>query len=240
MKKQLSFITLLIFLLTVATAYTSGQETDYSKVFGENWKKAVAFEEQNRQWLKPLIENFNISYPQAVSIVFPELIRYSALQDKMETGILKTLYVNLGRDYSDFSIGVFQMKPSFAELILDKVKDVAENLPGIDYQVKSNFDDIIDFRKSIVQDLERPESEAKFLIAFIKICNKDFNTGAMDDTTAVRFLSAAYNYGIEKPADEIKRMSGKKYFSVSVLGGEKYCYSDISLYCYRKMLAQKP
>ena len=39
-------------------------------------------------------------------VIFPELVRYSAIRDKMEITLLKTLYRNLGEDYADFSVGV--------------------------------------------------------------------------------------------------------------------------------------
>ena len=50
-----------------------------------------------------------------LAIVFPELIRYSKLQDVIESNDLKVLYVQFGDTYSNFSIGRFQMKPSFCE-----------------------------------------------------------------------------------------------------------------------------
>ena len=58
----------------------------------------------------------------AIAVVFPELIRYSALRDKIEITLLKSLYIYKGDDYADFSIGQFQMKPSFAELIHKNVQ----------------------------------------------------------------------------------------------------------------------
>lgn len=42
-------------------------------------------------------------------------MRYNALKDDIESESLKVLYVQFGKTYADFSIGVFQMKPSFAE-----------------------------------------------------------------------------------------------------------------------------
>jgi len=50
-----------------------------------------------------------------LSIVFPELIRFNAIQDKIETFALQSLYVKYGKDYANFSVGPFQVKPSFAE-----------------------------------------------------------------------------------------------------------------------------
>ncbi|MBN2730416.1 MAG: hypothetical protein JXR53_14415 [Bacteroidales bacterium] len=42
------------------------------------------------------------------SIVFSELIRYDTIQDYFEVSALKTLYIQYGKDYADFSIGNFK------------------------------------------------------------------------------------------------------------------------------------
>ena len=91
------------------------QSLNYPEIFGDDWKKAMLFESENRSWMEPILAKNHISYPLAVAVIFPELVRYSALRDKMEITLLKALYINLGDDYANFSIGQFQMKPSFAE-----------------------------------------------------------------------------------------------------------------------------
>src|SRR5674476_1475160 len=123
------------------------QSINYQEVFGDDWKKAQAFERDNRSWMEPILAKNHISYPIAIAIVFPELVRYSALRDKMEITLLKTLYVNLGEDYANFSIGQFQMKPSFAEMIREQWPAVSGRRSGITFIQKPDFDDIKDFRK---------------------------------------------------------------------------------------------
>ena len=105
---------LLVFLLSAGLSRSClSQSVNYQDLFGDDWNKAVTFEKENRSWIEDVLAKNHISYPLAISIVFPELVRYSALRDKMEITLLKTLYVNLGEDYANFSIGQFQMKPSF-------------------------------------------------------------------------------------------------------------------------------
>lgn len=57
----------------------------------------------------------------ALAIVAPEVCWYSALQDKGETYTLKVLYAQTGK--GDFSLGYFQMKPSFAEQIENTIQN---------------------------------------------------------------------------------------------------------------------
>jgi len=213
------------------------QPPNYKDLFGDDWKKASAFEKENRGWMERLISKFDIPYPLAISIIFPELVRYSALRDKMEITLLKTLYVNLGEDYANFSIGVFQMKPSFAESIREQTPAVRNQIPGIVFEQISEFDNIIPFRKSIVKDLEDPKTEINYLIAFIKICKMKFEAQNEDEFAQIRFLATAYNYGVNKTASEIQRMSNKKYFNTKLFKTENYSYADVSVFWYKEFMS---
>jgi hypothetical protein len=213
------------------------QSINYKDLFGEDWKTAVAFEKENRNWIEPLLTKNHISYPLAISIIFPELVRYSALQDKMEITLLKTLYVNLGKDYANFSIGQFQMKPSFAEIIREKAPDVLGRRSGITFKNVSDFDDVTDFRKSIIKDLEDPKSEISYLIAFIIICEKNFKTSLKDELSEVKFLATAYNFGFDKTEAEIRNMIDKKFFNTKLFKSENYSYADVSLFWYRQYMS---
>ncbi len=229
---------LITFLLTnLFSQFASSQSIDYQELFGDDWKKALIFEKENRNWMEPLLAKSHVSYPVAISIVFPEIVRYSALRDKVEISLLKTLYVNLGEDYADFSIGQFQMKPSFAEAIRRKAASGLERKSGIHFKKKSDFDDIKDFRKSILNDLEDPKSQINYLIVFIMICEKEFKTSCKDEVTQLKFLATAYNSGIDKNASEIERMTEKKYFNTKLISTEKYCYSDVSLFWYKQFIS---
>ena len=208
------------------------QSINYQILFDDDWKKAETFERENKNWIEPLLAKNHIPYKLAIAIVFPELVRYSALKDKMEIGLLKTLYVNLGNDYADFSIGIFQMKPSFAETIRDESSIYLGRRSGITFKNISGFDDVKDYRKSIIKDLEDPESQVIYLISFIQICEKKFNLNRLDEGRLLKFLATAYNFGIDKKPLEIVRISDKKFFSTKLITNEKYSYADVSLFWY--------
>jgi hypothetical protein len=230
-------ISVIFFLCSIQSSRS--QSINYPEVFGEDWKKAETFEKENRVWIKPLIDKNHISYPLAMSVVFPELVRYSALRDKMEISMLKTLYVNLGEDYADFSIGVFQMKPSFAEKIRDESSAYLGSRSGIRFKTVSDYEDIKDFRKSIIKDLEDPESQVIYLISFIRICEKKFNLNRLDEIKLLKFLATAYNFGIDKTGIQIAKMTDKKFFSAKLISSEKYPYADVSLFWYNQFLSAK-
>jgi hypothetical protein len=229
--KSLLIFFLLIFLL-LKSAWS--QSINYQELFSDDWKKAQVFEKENRSWMELLLAKNHISYPLAIAIVFPELVRYSALRDKMEITLLKTLYVNLGEDYANFSIGQFQMKPSFAELIREESQAVLGRRTGIIFRHKPDFDDIKDFRRSIVADLEDIKSEFNYLVTFIKLCEKKYKMNRKDEVLRLKFLATAYNYGIAKSASQIESMTDKKFFNTRLFKTENYSYADVSLFWYRE------
>jgi len=215
------------------------QSENYQEIFGDDWTKAVAFERGNRSWMEPILARNNISYPLAIAVVFPELVRYSALRDKMEITLLKALYINLGEEYANFSIGQFQMKPSFAEIVREQLPSLMGQRSEIVFKNQSEYDDISDYRKSIVTDLEVPITQLNYLIAFVKICEKKYKLNRKDEITRLKFLATAYNYGIDKSASRIEAMIDKKYFNTKLFKTENYCYSDISLFWYKSYLSGK-
>jgi hypothetical protein len=228
--KSISFI--LLFAGILKQGYC--QTLNYREIFGDDWRKATAFETENRKWMQPFLEKNNISYSEAIAVIFPELVRYSALRDKMETAVLKALYINLGETYANFSIGVFQMKPSFASTVSEEFRPDFGKRSEFSFRKNRTFDDIRDFRKEIVSDLENPETELMYLAAFIKICEKRYRTGRMDQKGRVKFLATAYNCGFKNNAEEIESMSDKKFFNTKLFKTENYSYSDVSLFWFNE------
>ena len=216
-----------------------GQALNYDNIFGDDWRKASVYVTENREWMEPYLEKNNIPYPEAIAVIFPELVRYSSLRDKMEISILKTLYVNLGETYANFSIGVFQMKPSFAAYIREESKPVSGKYSEITFKKSKNYDDIRDFRKEIVADLEDPAQQLKYLAAFFFLCEKKYRVSRMDESDRIKFLAAAYNCGIDKDRKSIEEMTGKKFFNTKLFRTENYSYADVSLYWYNQNKTEK-
>ncbi|MBK9388687.1 MAG: hypothetical protein IPN68_00335 [Bacteroidetes bacterium] len=224
-------LTAFLFCFSLLTS-SYPQSADYHKIFGSDWDKALAFERENRSWMKPLLEHNNIPYDLAIAVIFPELVRYSALRDKMEITLLKALYINLGEQYANFSIGQFQIKPSFAETIRKDGPSALGRRSGILFKQPDDFENISDYRKSIVIDLEKAETEFNYVVAFYKICEKKFRIGRMEQTKKLKFLATAYNYGIDKSAEEIELMTKGKYFNTKLFKTQNYSYADVALYWY--------
>jgi hypothetical protein len=210
----------------------SAQSLNYTEIFGSDWQKAVVFMEENDSWIKPSLDKYNIPYQEAVAVIFPELVRYSALRDKMEVTLLKTLYRNLGDNYADFSVGSFQVKPSFAE----KIRSIAPAVMGKKtknlFKKRSYYKSDYDYRAAIITDLENQQTEFTYIIACLVICRDRFNIDQMDEESKIKFLATAYNTGFWKSREEIMKMEEKKFFNTKLFKTENYSYSDVALFWY--------
>jgi hypothetical protein len=227
-------ISIAILFLSLFLDSAVAQSIDYQQLFGDDWKKAEVFERDNRSWMDSVLTRNHISYPVAIAVIFPELVRYSALRDKMETTLLKALYVNLGDEYANFSIGQFQMKPSFAEIIRERGPAVLGRRSGIVLRSASDYDDIKQFRKSIIADLEDTRAEFNYLVVFLKICEKSYKVNRKDEFSQLKFLATAYNYGIDKSEEQIDSMINRRFFNTKLFKTENYSYADVSLFWYKE------
>ena len=105
----------MIGLIIMATSILS-----YFTSYPKEAKYAVDFVSVNKAEIQSIKKYLSPKDARlAMCIVAPEISQYSQLSDAAETYALYTLYVQ-GR-VSDFSIGAFQMKPSFAVSIEKEV-----------------------------------------------------------------------------------------------------------------------
>jgi hypothetical protein len=148
----------------------------------------------------------------------------------MEITLLKVLYTNLREDYANFSIGPFQMKPSFAVTIRESSSSVMKRKARKNLDSKSTYKDEKIYRADIVSDLQDPASQLNYLVAFIKLCEIRYEGCWSDERSKVKFLATVYNTGLNKKPEEIAAMSDKKFFNTKLFKSESYCYSDVALY----------
>ncbi len=223
-----SSVVLVLFFLVFSTplCLASRQSPDYRIIFGEDWERAEKTIQENRDWMLNASKRMGVPYAEAVAVVFPELVRYSALRDKMETTLLKTLYINLGEEYADFSIGPFQMKPSFAEQLHKElsVRSVRK--------VRVLSEEGREYRARVVDDLENIRSQFTYLLAFMKYCQIRYRDDMKEESHRVRFLASAYNCGFANGPERIRDMMERKFFCTGLFGKEYYSYSDVSMFWY--------
>lgn len=173
----------------------------------------------------------------ALSIVFPEVIRYNSFSDFIETKTLEWVYVDFGAERADFSIGLFQMKPSFIE----KLEEATKSDPSVFRQ----FSDILSYpstlsaveiRRMRVSRLQNFETQIGYAQVFSLVCDAKFKKEVFANSAEkIKFFAAAYNFGFEKDVKEIKKWTTKKAFPYGVnYKGKQMIYSEVSADFYAK------
>lgn len=206
----------------------------YPDIFGNNWKKAELFVSENEGWMSDLLLKTKVDYQLAMSMVFPELVRYSAIRDRMEITLLKALYVNYGTDYANFSIGVFQIKPSCAEKILKEIPGLHDKKWSANFKAISSTISENEKRSIIVRELEDTRSQLLYVASIVKILNKIFrNYKWNSDLDKVKFYAAAYNSGFSNGETYIRQQMHSNSFHTGLINSDNhYCYADIAAYYF--------
>lgn len=229
MLKRVIFVLALGLPFVFATA-----QEDYGKIFSSDYSKANQFFVTEENWINDIIDSFHLKRKEIKAIVFPELIRYNSIQDKIETFALESLYIQHGKTYANFSIGRFQIKPSFAECIeIDFIKMFGESalkkfLKTIVVDTMQN----IASREARLKRIKDEETQLTYVCLFFKIMEQKYPIWKTDKEK-IRFFASAYNSAYRKSAKEIKEFANKNFFYAGFIPTKKYCYADIAWYYFQ-------
>lgn len=167
----------------------------------------------------------------AIAIVAPEVCWYSFISDKAETYTLKVLYAQTGN--GDFSIGYFQMKPSFAEQI--------ENIIKSNNELKQKYSELFiieDTQQAIraerVNRLSSLKYQTLYLAAFYEIAESKISKWSSNKEGHPQFLknmATIYNGGLNISESKALLLQAKKQFPS--MATDKYNYSDLVIEFYQ-------
>lgn len=133
------------------------------------------------------------------SVVYPEVIRYSALQDDIEKSLVNGMYVKFGLQKGDFSIGIFQMKPSFVEK-LERRWNLTDSLSKKYQLYFSTLNGTELSRRQRINKISSIEGQCLYAAVFIKLMYFYYPEISENNLTSqVKLLAAAYNHGVEWP-----------------------------------------
>jgi hypothetical protein len=210
---------------------------DYSVLFGRKYAEAERFLRDNA-WIAGALALSDVETRIALATVFPEVLRFSVLVDKIQVRGLKVLYVQSGRRYADFSIGRFQMKPSFAETVERDynrlVRPEEKKAAGI-----SAFEtgETSELRRGRILRLDDDAWQVKYLRIFMMVMARLYaKTAFAGIEDRVRFYAAAYNRGYTAGERPIRAAAAEKRFHVALLfPSATYSYSEIALDFFRRL-----
>jgi hypothetical protein len=159
-------------------------------------------------------------------IVAPEITRYSSGIDFVESRALKVLYVQGGTAYANFSVGHFQMKPSFVE----RLEDSLRCRPWLHARFGHCLIDGLAPRAARVERLDRLsrlDAQMDYLLLFCTLVEERFRDRRHPTAGArLRFFASAYNTGFHKDAAAIDATAAVALFPR--FSPVKFRYVDIA------------
>ncbi len=172
--------------------------------FGKDYAAATKLMKNDEKTITAECGKLHVNAVEVQSVVFPEYIRFSILSELAEEKALELLYVSYGENEADFSIGHFQMKPSFA----DKLEQIVnENKFGLKNKynfllIKSKNKE--DERAVRVARLKELKWQVRYACCFIEYGK---NTMLMNDVATantIKYLATLYNFGLLNTKKEIE------------------------------------
>ncbi len=205
------------------------------------------FEREYRKEFRTAVEYFTTSGFAAVtdtmrlshtpefiySIVAPEVIIYTRLKDRIETHLTAILYISRGAGYGDFSVGRFQMKPSFAESVETHIWRNPELWERYNYCVVRGTDERAG-REERMRRLMDDEWQMRYIAVVTEIIRSRFagiEFGSMEEELA--FYATAYNGGFLNSESYIRSRTGLKLFPR--FSKKKYNYASVSAAVYGEL-----
>lgn len=178
--------------------------------------------------------NTNAAFMQA--IVFPELMRYSSLKDGIESESLRVLYVQFGKDYADFSVGPFQMKPSFAEEVEIKAKTLLPDSIFNELQLSYDVHDEESIRSLRLKRLLDEDWQMIYLTAFTALCDTIYKHRSFSSVSEkLQWYATVYNAGFNRGDAVIeKKATENNFYLEQQMPGRKFKYAAIATWFYHK------
>ncbi len=214
---------LLLFLMPFSWQIYS-QSTDFSAIFEDDYHEAELFIENNKA---VITEHWGTLSPILLPVVFPELIRYSTFRDMLETSALKMIYREKGSKVVDFSIGYFQIKPSFAE----QLECWAHYKKDSSALVISHA-----LRQEILQKLQTLEGQLQYLLWFHQFIQERYAARwPSEPAEQVLLLAAHFNAGLYISTENLlKTIKTPRFPYGARFPGKQYCYHEVASFYFQK------
>ena len=156
---------------------------------------------------------FGVDPAIAESVVWPEMLRYSVVRDFAETAVDFGFYF-IGEKEPDYSIGIFQMRPSFVEAL-----EKAWMHSGLadEYDLSFDIADSAYSRGKRIGRMNSYEWQVLYLGVFLRLLYHCYNLQDLPVEDQVRLSATAYNRGCAWTAagcgdvDKLRKHAGASY-----------------------------
>lgn len=227
--------------LIILAASPQGDAVSFHEEYRSEWEAASAYADSRRKAWATVWNFFGVDPAMAESVVFPEIVRYNHLKDWMEKAVVRGSYTARGSSGFNFSLGHFQMKPSFAEEL--EKRWMQSGYPS-EYDARFDTDDTEFARRARIERLSDDLWQCVYLAMFMKLFPLDYDISALSGEDRLRVMATAYNRGCRWTGpgcgslDEIEALSHERHFHTAVIPTKKtgrYVYADIALSRYREI-----
>ncbi len=219
------------FLLLILPLVLNSPQRNVEEYFGTRYDEALSFYKKNYNKISKIIESEGVNEEIVLAIGFPELIRYSMWRDLLETSANEMFYIKKGNPYTYFSIGRFQIKPSFIE----KLEDYLIQDDSLSHQYKHIYTykstNTKDIRATRIERLKSYQWQIRYISAFCKIVEKRFDLQDKTLEEKIAFYSAAYNNDFLNDSSEIAKWTSIKYFPYGTKSkNNPFSYAEVANY----------
>lgn len=166
----------------------------------------------------------------AMAIVAPEISQFSTFTDFFEMRSLYIMYLNSGT--ADFSVGYFQMKPSFVETLESYVEK--------NKSLQSRFSKLLpkgserERREFRLKKLGSLEGQLQYLDLFMAVAKmKTAKLKFSDLKSKIRYWATMYNSGLGISYDKNLSMQKRKLFPREE---KTFNYSEVVYEFYQKLM----
>lgn len=227
--RKTSFI---IILLSIALSSFSFAPEPYEKVYPSQFKNAFALKNIYSDLLK---EEGITDTDFYIAIVFPEMMRYTAVRDEFEILFTKITYTTI-QDYDGCSISPFQMKPNFIEYLENYISDN----PRLKEKYSSLLmeEDISDFsrRYQRIVRLQSRSYQVQYLMAFVDICMEKYNLENEPKEKQLKIIATAYNSGLKSKSALYQKMKQKNFPEGANSPKSEWNYAELCLHYYKMFM----
>lgn len=211
---------------------------NYAAHYGHSYQKAQKWVQEHRSILQVQADSHGLETTELTAIIFPELIRYSEWQNLLETEALALAYVEKGVTWADFSIGAFQMKPSFAEALEHCLQGWPEGRVAFSQLLPQANHTPREQRKARLNRLCSVQGQVQYLCAFVTWMQTRPGFYLVTSTPAqkITLLATAYNSGFKQDWPTLQWVSQQHFFPY----GAKYpqegqhAYAAVALDYYQQ------
>lgn len=210
-------------------------QADFGKQFNGKYQKASLILHALEPKLAECSKLCNYSPVFLQSLVMPEVMRYNSLKDGIEAESLRTLYVQFGEEYADFSIGIFQMKPSFAQVVEKKVEVLLPGHLQKEFAMQYSSSNAEEIRRHRVERLQDEDWQLNYLTAFTVLCDTLYKQKKItSELQKLLWYATVYNAGFDKSDAFIeKKLVQSHYYLEQDMPEKKFNYAAIVEWYYK-------